>query len=74
MKNRSYLYFTLLLSILLGTYQGRVALWSEDSTIPIKVFPYEIQSLPTADQALLERGIPISSREQLVYLLEDYLS
>ena len=74
MKYRRYLYLTLLLSILLGTYQGRIALWETDRTAPVKVFPYETKSLPLSDQALLEKGIPIASREQLVYLLEDYLS
>lgn len=74
MKLTRYLYCTLILSILLGTYQGRIALWKTDSPVPVKVFPNTVASLPPADQALLEQGIPIASREQLAYLLEDYLS
>ena len=68
------LYFTLILSILLGTYQGRIALWKTGSAIPEKIFPNTVAALPPADQALLEQGIPIASREHLAYLLEDYLS
>lgn len=68
------LYFTLFLSILLGCHEGFIALWGDSPEKPLKVYPYEVRSLPPADQALLERGIPITSREQLNHFLEDYLS
>ena len=74
MKKRNYLYLTLFLSVLLGCYRGRLALFQEGRDIPIKVYAQEIRFLPEADQALVERGIPVTSREQLAYLLEDYLS
>ena len=71
---RSYLYLTLVLSFLLGSYQGFIALWEEGKSKPTQVYPYTVSSLPEADQALISKGIPITSRQQLQYLLEDYLS
>lgn len=71
---RGCMYLTLLFAFLLGTHEGFVALWEEGRPDPVKVFPYTVRSLPYADQAMLEKGIPIASREQLNYLLEDYLS
>lgn len=67
-------YFTLLFTFLLGSYNGYIALWKQGSTQPLQVFPYSIQSLPPADQARLQQGIPISSWEQLQMLIQDYLS
>ena len=71
---RRCIYLTLVLSFLLGSYQGFLALWQEGKTKPVKVYPYSVSSLPPADQALVNKGIPIASRQQLQYLLEDYLS
>ena len=74
MKKRNYLYLTLILGVLLGCYEGHLALFQSGVSMPIRVFEQEIRFLPEADQTLVKRGIPISSREQLSYLLEDYLS
>jgi hypothetical protein len=71
---RGCLYLTLILSFLLGTHEGFIALFQQGSKKPLKVYPYAVTSLPPADQKLLHRGIPITSREQLQHFLEDYLS
>lgn len=68
------LYYTAALFFLLGIKDGYVALWKDNSVTPLEVFPYKAQLLPEEDQRLLEKGIYISSHEELMRLLEDYLS
>lgn len=65
---------TLLLGLILGSHNGYIALWTEDSPEPKKVFPYKVTSLPPVDQKALEQGIHIGSAQELAQLLEDYLS
>lgn len=74
MKRNTYRYLALICLIILGSYQGYIALWTDGSTEPSKVFPYSVQSLPPADQKKLRDGIEISSPEHLYQLLQDYLS
>lgn len=74
MKKLHYLYCIAMLTFILGSHNGFIALWKEGSSRPARVFPYQISALPAADQALLERGIPIRDQSQLNSLLEDYLS
>ena len=62
------------LIFLLGTHNGYIALWKEESPQPIKVFPYRVEMLPLADQKALEKGIRIDSDRLLAAYLEDYLS
>lgn len=64
----------LLLSFLLGSYKGYIALWVDEDKDPVRVFPYKVSSLPQADRKLLEQGIHIGSESELGRLLEDYLS
>ncbi len=63
----------LIFSLILGNYNGRIALW-DGGDQPRTVFSRSVASLPPADQTALDRGIPIHSRAQLIQLLEDYLS
>lgn len=72
-RNKSFL-FSLILSFILGSYNGYIALWEGMDPEPIRIFPYKTTSLPAADQAALEKGIEIDSMEKLVKMLEDYLS
>ncbi len=64
----------LLLSLLLGCYEGHIALWQEGMQEPEAIYPYSVSSLPPADQDALKKGIPIGSAEELARRLEDYLS
>lgn len=73
-KGNLYQYFILLFGFLLGVHNGYVALWSENSSAPVRVFPYAVTSLPPQDRQALERGIPIGEEAQLTKLLEDFLS
>ena len=74
MKRKTRSYLALFCLFLLGTYKGYIALWTDKTKEPAKVFPYSVASLPPADQKRLEKGIEISSPEQLYALLQDYLS
>lgn len=74
MKKISCCYLSLFLAFILGSHNGFVAVLSDDSPDPVAVFPYRTTSLPPADRAALEQGIPIESAEQLHRLIEDYLS
>ena len=74
MYRRMYGYLALFFAFLLGNYNGYIALWKDGESKPLRVYPYSVVSLPSADQKLLQTGIPIRSQEQLQMLLEDYLS
>jgi hypothetical protein len=71
---RRQLYLALIFAFLLGSHEGFLALWKEPDPEPIQVFPYKVSSLPREDQKLLEQGIRIQTGEELIALLEDYLS
>ena len=62
------------LTFLLGVHDGYIALWKEGSPEPAEVFPYRAEVLPEADQRRLEKGIRITSKQELLQLMEDYLS
>ena len=69
-----YLSALFALMFLLGNYKGYLALWKEDRSDPVQIFPLQVSSLPEQDQATLERGIPARSETELSSLLEDFLS
>lgn len=74
MKFYRQLYLALVLSFILGVQDGNIALWKKGSPEPITVFPYRADSLPEADRKALEQGIELESRQDLLELMEDYLS
>lgn len=74
MKRGRYLYCILFLSFLLGVHNGYIALWEGEDPEPKQVFPYAVTIFPEADQAALEKGIPLRDRAQLTKCLEDFLS
>ena len=74
MKKRQCLYLTLLLGFLLGISDGYITLWKDGNADPLQVFPYRAENLPIADQKVLGKGIYLESKQELVQLLEDYLS
>lgn len=74
MKKLRYIYFVLIFGFLLGIQDGYIALWKDGRTDPLRVFPYKAASLPAADQQALEKGIHLDSKEDLIALVEDYLS
>ena len=74
MKHTSIFSSILLFGFLLGVYEGRIALWKDTQPEPVKVFPYHARMLPAADRRALEEGIRFESAEDLIRLLDDYLS
>ena len=64
----------LLLGFILGSHNGYIALWEDGSQEPRQIFPYQVTSLPVADQQALEKGIRLKDAGELLQLLEDYLS
>ena len=74
MKITSLLCSAVAFGFLLGIYEGRIALWKDENPEPIKVFPYHARMLPASDRRALEEGIRFNSAEDLVRLINDYLS
>ena len=74
MKRDRIYYFPLLLGFILGIRGGFIALWTEERPECAQVFPYSAAVLPAADQKALQEGIRIESEQQLVSILEDFLS
>lgn len=74
MKKKQISMFLLLVGYTLGVWKGYVALWKESGSAPVRVFPYSVDSLPPADRQALAQGIHAESKNQLLQLLEDYLS
>lgn len=69
-----YGYLALILAFLLGVRDGFVALWIIPGKDPVYISPYSVSSLPPEDRMRLESGITVETKEELVRLLEDYLS
>ena len=69
-----YWYLTLFFTFLLGSRDGFIALWKIPGAGPAYVFPYSVSSLPPADRQKLEKGIKVETTQELMTLLEDYLS
>lgn len=69
-----YRYLALIFTFLLGVHEGFVALWRSPAPEPEIVFPYRVSALPPADRKRLEEGIEIGSKDELMALIEDYLS
>lgn len=63
-----------LLGMVLGAWQGRVALFSADRPEPVQVYPYRLEAFPPDDQQALRQGIEVGSEEDLRRLLADFLS
>ena len=74
MQTKGRLSIILSIGLILGVYEGRIALWKGNDPTPLQVFPYPISTYPEQDRTLLEAGIPIDSESRLHSLLEDYLS
>ena len=74
MKFKHVLPQIVLMGMFLGIYRGQLALWQDNTAVPEKIYPCQIQTLPEADRLLLERGIPIHSHKELTSRLEDLMS
>ncbi len=64
----------LLLGFVLGSHNGYLALWTDDTIDPDRIYPYRISTLPPEDQKALMQGVRAENILELTQLLEDYLS
>lgn len=74
MKRQKSIGIGILLTLLLGTYRGYIALWNDSVVEPCRIYPYKSSLLPESEQDKLANGIPIRDEEHLHSLLQDYLS
>lgn len=52
-------------------YEGQIAVFSDDSEMPVKVFDTAVSSLPESDRELLSLGITVETPEELQKIIED---
>lgn len=57
---------------MLGEWEGRLALFEGDATLPAQVYDVWIATLPETEQQRLKTGIAIEDDRTLWSLLEDY--
>ena len=74
MKIRKNIYYIMILTVLAGIHNGRIALWYGEDPEPKFVLPYSADLLPEKDRLALERGIRIENQEELTRFLEDFCS
>jgi hypothetical protein len=56
------------------SYEGKIAVFSNQQSSPVDMLDVTVDSLPEADQAALSEGIAAESKEALRRILEDYES
>ena len=64
----------LLLGFLVGSYNGRIAVWKDDDPEPFRVYPCPIYLLPKKEQEALRRGIRIDDMQDVHNFLENFMS
>ena len=74
MRKRHLIPQLLLLTILLGIHNGRIAMWKDQDPEPVRIFPYSAAALPPNLRDALQKGITIDSEDDLQQLLENFLS
>ncbi len=57
-----------------GVWEGKLAVFEEESSFPLQLYDVAIASLPTEEQQRLRVGITVNSGSELQALLEDYTS
>ena len=58
-------------NFVLREYNGKIALFCENEDEPIAVYKTPIDDFFPADKELLQNGITLGSREELIRLIED---
>ena len=53
-------------------FEGQIAIFADDSEIPVKVFDTSVATLPKSDRELLELGITVENTEELQRIIEDF--
>ena len=71
MRKTKLLSLILAAGFILGNHNGYLALWSDDSIDPERIYPYRISTLPPEDQKALRKGLPAENILEMTQLLED---
>lgn len=58
----------------LREYQGKLAVFLPEKSVPEKVFDVYLSTLPPYDRGQLQMGVPVADFEELVQRIEDYIS
>lgn len=53
-------------------YNGLIAIFTENESMPIQVFDTSVAQLPKSDRELLKLGIEVSTPDELQKIIEDY--
>lgn len=59
---------------LLRSYEGKLAVFTQNTVQPDMVFDVYVRTLPEADREQLARGVRVETYEKLTALIEDYIS
>lgn len=55
-------------------FEGKIAVYTKGSTKPELIFDTYVRYLPEFDRTALAKGIPVKNYEELIALIEDYIS
>ena len=55
-------------------YQGKIAIFKGDESVPIEIYDVYVSTLPQHDRLLLEQGITVETPKELQKIIEDYTS
>ncbi len=58
----------------LGEYDGKLARFSQNGTLPLEVYDVDITTLPAEERTRLADGIPVPDADALAELLDNYTS
>ncbi len=56
------------------SFGDKIGIFVSDSETPIKIISVDPKSLPEEAQLLLSKGITVNGNEELLLLIEDYIS
>jgi hypothetical protein len=73
-KSCARLATVILLGFLVGSYNGRLAVWKDDDPEPFRVFPCPVYLLPKKDRDALSAGIRVETMDDVKNFLENFLS
>lgn len=62
------------LAYIVKDFNGNIAVFEKDKSVPFKVTQVNTRNLPKKDQDLLKIGIPVHSEQELAELMEDLCS
>ena len=64
----------ILLGFLVGSYNGRIAVWKDDDPEPFRIYPCPVYLLPKKERDMLGRGIRIDDMNDVQNFLENFMS